>query len=169
MCLPAGESTKSFRESREADNGALLALGLERKDMIIALGGGVIGDLTGFAAAVLASRHGFYPGADNACLRRWIAVSAARPESIQRTAKISLEPSTSRDLWSLIWMRWRPCQRRELRAGYAEVVKYGLIDDAPFFDWLQENGARVLAGESDALAHAVATSCQAKARDCRCG
>ena len=52
---------------------------------------------------------------------------------------------------------------RERRAGYAEVVKYGLIDDAAFFTWLEDNGERALAGDSDALRHAVATSCAAKA------
>jgi 3-dehydroquinate synthase len=53
---------------------------------------------------------------------------------------------------------------RELRAGYAEVVKYGLIDDAPFFDWCEANGDALLAGDADARVHAIATSVAAKAR-----
>ncbi|MBI1181337.1 MAG: 3-dehydroquinate synthase [Alphaproteobacteria bacterium] len=159
--LPAGEQTKSFRHLEELI-GAMLDARLERRDRVIALGGGVIGDLTGFAASILRRGIGF------------IQV----PTTLLSQVDSSVGGKTginTRQGKNLVGTFHQPAlvladtgvldtlPRRELGAGYAEVLKYGLIRDAAFFQWLEAHGAEVLAGDPAARAHAVATSCRAKA------
>jgi len=160
--LPPGEATKSWTMLEKLTD-ALLAYGVERGDTIIALGGGVIGDLVGFAAAIL----------KRGC--RFVQV----PTSLLAQVDSSVGGKTainSRAGKNLIGAFYQPAHvlidpttldtlaPRELRAGYAEVVKYGLIDDPAFFAWCEANGAKLLAGDSDARTHAIATSVAAKAR-----
>jgi 3-dehydroquinate synthase len=162
IVVPAGEASKSFDQlGRLLD--ALLEAGCERNDTIIALGGGVIGDLAGFAAAIL---------------RRGVAYIQV-PTTLLAQVDSSVGGKTAVDSprgKNLIGAFHQPrlvladidtlatLPARELRAGYAEVVKYGLLGDAAFFAWLENHGAAALAGDTAARRHMVATSCATKAR-----
>lgn len=162
VILPPGEAQKSYAGFEHLCE-ALLALKIERRDHLIALGGGVIGDLVGFAASVL--RRGM----------DFIQV----PTSLLAQVDSSVGGKTainSRQGKNLIGAFHQPklvladvalldtLSPRELRAGYAEVVKYGLLGDAEFFDWLEKNGASLLAGDMTLRTEAVARCCAHKAR-----
>lgn len=159
--LPAGEKTKNFKQLEDVLE-ALLDHRVERRDTIIALGGGVIGDLTGFAAAIL--RRGI----------KFIQIPTTLLAQVDSSVGGKTGINTAHGK-NLIGAFHQPrlvladtgvldsLPRRELHAGYAEVVKYGLIRDAGFYDWLQTNGGRVLAGDTAARIQAITTSCQAKA------
>jgi len=162
ITLPAGEATKSFPPLIETVE-QLLEMGVERGDLVIALGGGVIGDFAGFAASIL--RRGV----------RFVQI----PTTLLAQVDSSVGGKTginSKHGKNLIGAFHQPelviidtdvldtLPRRELAAGYAEVAKYGLIDDADFFVWLEENGPRIIAGDQQARIHAIANSCRAKAR-----
>jgi 3-dehydroquinate synthase len=160
ITLPPGEATKSY-PSLERVCDAVLTAKIERGDLVVALGGGVIGDLAGFAAAVV--RRGV----------RFVQV----PTTLLSQVDSSVGGKTginSRHGKNLVGAFHQPSlvladtalldtlPLREMRAGYAEVVKYGLIDDERFFSWCEANWDCVFAGgpERD---EAVAQSCRAKA------
>ncbi|MBY5520915.1 3-dehydroquinate synthase [Rhizobium leguminosarum] len=160
VVLPAGEKTKSFEHLITACDKVLEAR-VERNDYVIALGGGVIGDLSGFAAGIV--RRGV----------RFVQV----PTSLLSQVDSSVGGKTginSRHGKNLIGVFHQPdlvladtdvlnsLSEREFRAGYAEVAKYGLIDKPDFFAWLEANWKAVFAGGS-ARIEAIAASCQAKA------
>ena len=162
MILPPGEGAKNFAQLEKLLD-ALLDARIERGDMVIALGGGVIGDLAGFAASIL---------------RRGVAVTQI-PTSLLAQVDSAVGGKTGIDTRhgkNLVGSFHQPhlvladiaaldtLPRRELLAGYAEVVKYGLIDDAEFFDWLEANGAALWRGDHGALRRAVTVACAAKAR-----
>ncbi len=161
IVMPAGEASKSFA-GLESLSGQLLELGIDRGGLIIALGGGVIGDLTGFAAGVL---------------KRGIAFAQV-PTTLLAQVDSSVGGKTAINApqgKNLIGLFHQPriviadtallatLPRRELLAGYAEVVKYGALGDADFFDWLEVNAARALDGDGAAMTRAVAHSCAMKA------
>ncbi len=161
IILSPGEATKSFA-GLERLCGALLDMGLDRKGLVIALGGGVIGDLTGFAAGVLKRGVSF----------------AQVPTTLLSQVDSSVGGKTAinaKQGKNLVGLFHQPriviadtgllatLPRRELLAGYAEVVKYGALGDADFFDWLETSAAAALGGDQDALVHAVAQSCRMKA------
>lgn len=161
IILPPGEATKSFAELEKL-TGRLLDLGVERGDTVIAFGGGVIGDLTGFACAVLRRGCGFaqipttlLAQVDSAVGGK-TAINVAQGKNL--VGAFHQPALVLADVAALDTLA-----PRELRAGYAEVVKYGLINDAPFFDWLEANGAALLSGDAGARIRAVRTSCEAKA------
>jgi 3-dehydroquinate synthase len=160
VVLPAGEKTKSFEHLITACDKVLEAR-VERNDYVIALGGGVIGDLSGFAAGIV--RRGV----------RFVQV----PTSLLSQVDSSVGGKTginSRHGKNLIGVFHQPdlvladtdvlnsLSAREFRAGYAEVAKYGLIDKPDFFAWLEANWKAVFTGGS-ARIEAIAASCQAKA------
>jgi len=160
VVLPAGEKTKSFEHLMTACDKVLEAR-VERNDCVIALGGGVIGDLSGFAAGIV--RRGV----------RFVQL----PTSLLAQVDSSVGGQTginSRHGKNLIGVFHQPdlvladtdvlntLSEREFRAGYAEVAKYGLIDKPDFFAWLEANWKAVFAGGS-ARIEAIAASCQAKA------
>jgi len=159
LVLPAGEKTKSFEHLMTVCDKVLEAR-VERNDYVVALGGGVIGDLAGFAAGIV--RRGV----------RFVQV----PTSLLSQVDSSVGGKTginSRHGKNLIGVFHQPdlvladtdvlntLTEREFRAGYAEVAKYGLIDKPDFFAWLETNWQAVFAG-GDARIQAIATSCQAK-------
>ena len=159
LVLPAGEKTKSFEHLMTVCDKVLEAR-VERNDYVVALGGGVIGDLAGFAAGIV--RRGV----------RFVQV----PTSLLSQVDSSVGGKTginSRHGKNLIGVFHQPdlvladtdvlntLTEREFRAGYAEVAKYGLIDKPDFFSWLEKNWQAVFAG-GDARIEAIATSCQAK-------
>lgn len=160
VTLPAGEKTKSFDYLTKVCD-VLLEARIERNDTVIALGGGVIGDLTGFAAGIV--RRGV----------RFVQI----PTSLLSQVDSSVGGKTginARQGKNLVGIFNQPdlvladtdvldtLSEREFRAGYAEVAKYGLIDKPDFFEWLENNWRDVFAGGS-ARIEAIAVSCQAKA------
>ena len=146
VVLAPGETTKSFTElARLCER--LLELGLERGDLVIALGGGVMGDLAGFAAAVV--RRGVRFVQMPTTLLAQVDSSVGGKTGINTGAGKNLVGAFHQPalvLADLAVLDTLP--DRELRAGYAEVVKYGLLGDADFFAWCDANGAAMLAGAS---------------------
>ena len=160
--LPPGEASKSW-DQLSATVDWLLAEEVERGDHILALGGGVIGDLTGFAASILKRGCNFIQLPTT--LLAQVDSSVGGKTAINTPAGKNLvgafhQPSLV--LADLATLDTLP--ERELRAGYAEVVKYGLLGDADFFAWCDAHGGAVLAGDAGAREHAVAYSVAAKAR-----
>lgn len=160
--VSAGEGAKSW-QGLEALTDWLLAEGVERGDHVIALGGGVVGDLTGFACAILKRGCGFVQIPTT--LLAQVDSSVGGKTAINTGAGKNLigafhQPSLV--LADLSVLETLP--QREMRAGYAEVLKYGVLGDADFFEWLESVGPRVLAKDPEALEMAVARSVAAKAR-----
>ena len=159
--LPAGEGTKSWGHlSALCDE--LLALGVERNDHIIALGGGVIGDLVGFAASLI--KRGCHFIQIPTTLLAQVDSSVGGKTAINTAAGKNLIGAFHQPAFVLIDPSvLATLPQRDVRAGYAEVVKYGLIDDAGFFDWCEENGAALLAHDQEAQTFAIEHSVRAKA------
>ena len=160
IVVPAGEATKSFAHFENVCE-SIIAARIERGDLVVALGGGVIGDLAGFAAA---------------CIRRGVDFVQV-PTTLLAQVDSSVGGKTginSRSGKNLIGAFHQPVlviadtalldtlPAREFRAGYAEVVKYGLLGDEAFFNWLEANSAEVFSG-GPAREHAIAVCCRAKA------
>lgn len=159
--LPAGESTKSWAGLQSATE-FLLDQKIERRDLVIALGGGVIGDLAGFASAIL--RRGV----------RFVQI----PTSLLAQVDSSVGGKTGINTHhgkNLVGAFHQPAMvladtgilstlpPRDFLAGYGEVVKYGLLGDAQFFDWLEKNAAAMAQGDALARQYAVLRSVQMKA------
>src|SRR6202008_3357304 len=162
IILDAGEGTKSFAGLEKLSN-ELLHTGVGRDGIVVALGGGVIGDLTGLAAGLL--KRGIAFAQIPTTLLAQVDSSVGGKTAINTSAGKNLvgafhQPSLV--LADLAVLDTLP--ERELRAGYAEVVKYGLIGDADFFAWCDANGAAMLAGDSHLREYAVAHSVTHKAR-----
>ncbi len=161
IILPAGEKTKSFAALADLCE-KLLAAGVERRDKIIAFGGGVIGDLTGFAAAIL--RRGIEFIQIPTTLLAQVDSSVGGKTGInsahgKNLIGAFLQPIKVLADTSLL----ETLPRRELAAGYAEVAKYGLLGDLSFFEWLEANADILLRGDAQARAYAIHQSCSAKA------
>jgi 3-dehydroquinate synthase len=161
IVLPPGESTKNLAElGRVADE--VIGMGLERGDLIVALGGGVIGDLVGFAASMV--RRGMRFVQIPTTLLAQVDSSVGGKTAINsRHGKNLLgafhQPSlviADTDVLSTLPMR-------EMRAGYAEVVKYGLLGDRPFYDWLDTHWRSLFGNDPSILTEAVRRSVAAKA------
>ena len=141
----------------------ILAIGVDRSVLLVAFGGGVIGDLAGFAAASLLRGVDFVQIPTS--LLAQVDSSVGGKTAVNAKAGKNLigafyQPrAVLADTSLLVTL-----PARELRAGYAEVVKYGLLGEAGFFDWLEQHGDQVLALEPDALQYAIHTSCCAKVR-----
>lgn len=162
VVVPPGEATKSF-SGLESLVTSLLEHGVERRTTVVALGGGVVGDLAGIAAAItlrgldlvqipttllaqVDSAVGGKTGIDTPHGKNLVG-------AFHQPRLVLVDPTTLDTL-----------PDRERRAGLAEVVKYGLIDDYPFFEWLERHGGAVLAGEAEPRRRAIVTSLEAKAR-----
>lgn len=162
LVLPAGESTKSWSHLAQVIDW-LLDREVERKDCIVALGGGVIGDLTGFAAAIVKRGCGFIQIPTT--LLSQVDSSVGGKTAINTPAGKNLVGAFHQPALVLADpLALETLPAREVRAGYAEVVKYGLIDDAAFFAWCEANGASLLEGNLAAREQAIAHSVAAKAR-----
>ena len=160
VVMEPGERTKSFDALQHVVD-AVLAARLERGDLVVAFGGGVIGDLAGFAAAIV--RRGM----------RFVQMPTSLLAQVDSSVggKTGINSSHGKNL---VGSFHQPClvlsdtdvldtlSEREFRAGYAEVAKYGLIDRPQFFAWLEQNWAEVFAG-GPARTEAIAESCRAKA------
>jgi 3-dehydroquinate synthase len=160
VTLSAGESTKSFAALERVVDGVLAAR-LERGDAVLALGGGVIGDLAGFAAGIV--RRGM----------RFVQLPTSLLAQVDSSVggKTGINSPRGKNLVGVFHQprlvladtdALDTLPAREFRAGYAEVAKYGLIDRPDFFAWLEANWREVFSG-GPARAEAIAQSCQAKA------
>jgi 3-dehydroquinate synthase len=157
-----GEGSKSWT-TLAALVDRLLALGIERSDHVVAFGGGVIGDLAGFAASIV----------NRGC--RFVQIPTTLLAQVDSSVggKTGINVAAGKNLVgafhqpSLVLIDpicLDTLDQRQLRAGYAEIAKYALIEDAPFFAWLEENGGAVLAGDADARRTAISTGVAGKAR-----
>jgi shikimate kinase/3-dehydroquinate synthase len=159
--VPSGEGSKSFSALEQVCS-TLLDLGIERRHAVIALGGGVIGDLAGFAAAIV--KRGVRLVQVPTTLLAQVDSSVGGKTGINAPHGKNLigafhQPAlVLADLGTL-----ETLPPREFRAGYAEIVKYGALGDAVFFAWLEANAASIFARQPDALTHAIETSCRMKA------
>lgn len=162
IVLPAGEATKDFPHLERLIE-ELLAQRVERSTMLVALGGGVIGDIAGFAASIVLRGLDFVQIPTTLLAQVDSAVGGKTAINTKRGKNLVGAFHQPRlvlaDTGALSTL-----PKRELLAGYAEVVKYGLIDDAAFFAWLEENGPALIAGDAALRRRAVAASCAAKAR-----
>jgi len=162
VIVPAGEATKDMTHLAQVLD-AMLAAKCERSTMVVALGGGVIGDLTGFAASVLLRGVDFVQIPTS--LLAQVDSSVGGKTGINTVAGKNLVGTFHQPRLVLADTDvLTTLPRRELLAGYAEVAKYGLIDDVPFWQWLEQNGAKAINGDNVALRHCIVTSCNAKAR-----
>ena len=159
---PPGENQKSF-DGLQTVLGGLFKAEFDRNDTVIAFGGGVIGDLTGFAASVF----------KRGCQFVQIPTTLLSQVDSSVGGKTAINNKYGKNLIGAFYQPklvladssvLKTLPDRELKAGYAEVVKYGLLGDSDFFNWLDENGQDVLALKAEAIAHAVAVSCETKAR-----
>ncbi|NNE23701.1 MAG: 3-dehydroquinate synthase [Rhizobiales bacterium] len=161
IIVPAGEASKSYAQLAGLCD-QLLAAGIERADKIVAFGGGVVGDLAGFAAAILRRGVDFVQ----------IPTSLLAQVDSSVGGKTGINSPLGKNL---IGAFHQPVMviadaslldtlpTRELAAGYAEVAKYGLLGDAELFTWLEDNAQQLFAGSMQARMKAIEASCQAKA------
>jgi 3-dehydroquinate synthase len=160
IVLPAGEKTKSFDALQRVVDG-ILAARLERGDAVVALGGGVIGDLTGFAAGIV--RRGMkFVQAPTSLLAQVDSSVGGKTGINSPHGKNLIGVFHQPQLVLADTQTLDTLSPREFRAGYAEVAKYGLIDKLDFFAWLERNWGEIFAG-GPARIEAIAESCRAKA------
>ena len=162
VVMPPGEPTKSFAGLAEVSD-RLLALELDRGDLIVAFGGGVVGDLAGFAASIY--KRGIDFVQIPTTLLAQVDSSVGGKTAIDTPRGKNLIGAFHQPrlvLADLDVLNTLP--DREMRAGYAEVIKYGLLGDFAFFEWLEAHVAEVLARSPDALAQAVSRSVEMKAQ-----
>jgi 3-dehydroquinate synthase len=162
IVIPTGEGAKEFRGLQDLIS-ALLKTGVERGGLVIALGGGVVGDLTGFAAAILKR------GTDVAQIPTTLLAQVDSAVG----GKTAINVPEGKNLVGLFHQPrcviadteiLATLPRRQLLAGYAEVVKYGALGDEDFFGWLERHGKAALRSvDGELMEHAVAHSCRMKA------
>jgi 3-dehydroquinate synthase len=160
VVVPPGESSKSFPMLQRVCE-ALISARIERADLVVALGGGVIGDLAGFAAAVV--RRGLDYVQVPTTLLAQVDSSVGGKTAIDSTHGKNLVGAFHQPVLVVAdTALLDTLPAREFRAGYAEVAKYGLLGDAAFFAWLEASWQEVFAG-GPAREHAIAVSCRMKA------
>jgi 3-dehydroquinate synthase len=160
VAVAPGESSKSFPVLEKVCE-ALIAARIERGDLVVALGGGVIGDLAGFAAAVV--RRGLDYVQVPTTLLAQVDSSVGGKTAIDTSHGKNLVGAFHQPILVVAdTALLDTLSVREFRAGYAEVAKYGLINDAGFFAWLEANWQEIFSGGA-AREHAIATSCRSKA------
>jgi shikimate kinase/3-dehydroquinate synthase len=159
--VAAGEASKSLSVYGQVAD-ALLEEGVERRTAVIALGGGVVGDLAGFAAATVLRGLPFAQ----------IPTTLLAQVDSSVGGKTGINTAFGKNLLGAFYQprivladtaALRTLPRRELQAGYAEILKAGLIGDPALYSWCEENGMALLAGDRGAQAHAVAAACAFKA------
>jgi 3-dehydroquinate synthase len=162
LLVPPGEASKGWAGVQTIVD-ALLAHGVERKDHIVAFGGGVVGDLAGFSSAIVNRGSNFVQIPTSLLAqvdssvggKTGINVAAGKNlvGAFHQPSLVLIDPSLLDTL-----------DARQVRAGYAEIVKFALIEDAGFFDWLEIHGEKVLSGDPAARTRAIATAVAGKAR-----
>ena len=161
LALPAGEATKSWDGLARATEW-LIESRVERGDLVVAFGGGVIGDLAGFAAAI--ARRGIRFVQMPTSLLAQVDSSVGGKTGINTAQGKNLAGAFHQPVLVLADIALLDTlPEREFLSGYGEVVKYGLLGDADFFEWLEINGLRLRDGDRDARLEAVRRSCEMKA------
>ena len=162
ILVPSGEKSKSF-EQLQILLSELLDNNIERRDIVIALGGGVMGDLVGFASSILYRGINF--------IQIPTTLLAQVDSSIGGKTAINVKQGKN-----LVGSFHQPkivvadvnflstLSLREIKAGFAEVIKYAVLGDRSFFDWLSENSKKLLKLDTESLIHAIETSCKMKAK-----
>lgn len=161
LTFPFGEQTKSYEYLQQAHEW-MLEHNIHRNSLVFAVGGGVIGDLAGYAAATV--------------LRGvpYVQVPTTLLSQVDSSVggKTGINTKYGKNLVGCFYQpraviadinTLKTLPKREVLAGYAEVVKYGLIGDLPFFEWLESEGEKVVNLDADALSHAIEVSCKTKA------
>lgn len=161
IAVPPGESSKSFADFEHVCT-RMLEDGVDRRTAVVALGGGVVGDLAGYCAASVMRGLNFIQIPTTLLAQVDSSVGGKTgintPQGKNLVGAFHQPKLVLADTGTL-----ETLPKREVRAGYAEVVKYGLIRDAAFFEWLEQHGAALIAGDEMALISAVVESCKAKA------
>lgn len=159
--VPPGEETKSFLWYEKVVNW-MLDSGVTRKSTLFTVGGGVVGDLGGFAAATTLRGIGFVQ----------VATTLLAQVDSGVGGKTGIDTSQGKNLVGAFYQpsavicdlsTLDTLDKRQILAGYGEIIKYGLINDLNFFEWLEENGKALCDREADALAQAIEISCRKKA------
>jgi 3-dehydroquinate synthase len=162
VILPPGEETKNFERLQYIID-KCLSYKLDRKSAIVALGGGVVGDIAGFAASILLRGVPFVQ----------VPTTLLAQVDSSVGGKTAINTQHGKNLVGAFYQpravlidtdTLKTLPEREMKAGYAEIVKYALIDDPALFGWLEQNGDKMMKGDAQALVHAVKASCAAKAR-----
>lgn len=162
LAVPSGETSKSFKEFERLLEW-ILACGGDRRSVVIAVGGGVIGDLAGYVAA------SFTRGI------RFVQVPTTLLAMVDSSVggKTGINLPTAKNMVGAFWQPslvlidtavLATLPERSYLSGIAEVLKYGVIDDAEFFAWLEMNADKLVARDGSALRHAIQKSCECKAR-----
>jgi 3-dehydroquinate synthase len=160
IVVEEGEGSKSYA-GLERVSEALIAARIERNDLVIALGGGVVGDLAGFAAAIL--RRGVDFVQVPTSLLAQVDSSVGGKTGINSPQGKNLLGAFHQPVLVIADTSvLDTLSPRQFRAGYAEVAKYGILGDEAFFSWLEANALDIFSGGA-AREHAIATSCRAKA------
>ncbi len=162
LVVEPGERSKDFA-TLGAVLDSLLSRGIERSTVLVALGGGVVGDLTGFAASILL-RGVPYVQIPTTLLAQVDSAVGGKTGVNSSHGKNLIGSFYQPRLVLADMAALETLPQRERRAGYAEVAKYGLIDDAAFFGWLEQRGHALIDGDQSLLQTAVAHACRAKAR-----
>jgi 3-dehydroquinate synthase len=162
MLVPPGEASKNWATLADLVD-RLLAAGIERGDHLLAFGGGMVGDLAGFAAAIVKRGCGLVQvpttllAQVDSSVGGKTGINAAAGKNLvgafHQPSRVLVDPLCLATL-----------EPRQLRSGYAEIVKYALIEDAALFAWLERHGPAVLAGDAAARAHAIGGAVAGKAR-----
>lgn len=161
LILTPGEGTKDF-SNLQAILTRMIDVGIERQDVVLAFGGGVIGDITGFACSML--RRG--------CLYVQVPTTLLAQVDSSVGGKTAINMPAGKNLVGAFYQpaavisdisTLETLSERERKAGYAEIVKYALLGDRSFFDWLEDHGSSVIANDPAAVSHAVEKSCRMKA------
>ncbi|MBI3440298.1 MAG: 3-dehydroquinate synthase, partial [Proteobacteria bacterium] len=161
IILPPGESTKNFQQLQYIIDKSL-SYKLDRKSALIALGGGVIGDIAGFAAATIMRGISFVQ----------IPTTLLSQVDSSVGGKTGINTSHGKNLVGVFYhpkivlidtATLKTLPLREIKAGYAEILKYALINNAAFFTWLEQNGSALLAGDAELQKYAIDVSCRSKA------
>lgn len=161
LTTPAGESSKTFARYQDLAE-RVLALGIDRRTLIVAFGGGVVGDLAGFIAASLLRGLDFIQIPTTLLAQVDSSVGGKTGiNTIHGKNLVGAFHQPRRVLIDTTVLDTLP--HRELLAGYAEVAKYGAIGDRAFFEWLERHGQAVIDGDADARRRAIVASCRAKA------
>jgi 3-dehydroquinate synthase len=161
LTVPAGEASKDFAVLHDLLE-RLLAHGIDRATPVVAFGGGVVGDLAGFVAAT-ALRGLPFVQVPTTLLAQVDSAVGGKTGINSRHGKNLVGAFHQPGLVLADLAALDTLPRRQLLAGYAEIVKYGAIDRPGFFAWLEQNGTGLLDGDMAARAHAVKVSCEAKA------
>ncbi len=161
IIVPPGEASKSFSRLASLCE-KMLQAGVERSDVIIAFGGGVIGDLAGFAAHIIRRGVNFIQipttvlAQVDSSVGGKTGINTPQGKNLVGAFHQPLAVLADTDVLATL-------PERQFRAGYGEVVKYGLIDNPDFFEWCEANWKSVFARKAAPLIHAIETSCRAKA------